>query len=46
MYDISSLHLLNIIDVHLILWGRDNSLSNDENFKAVYTFIQDCGRFN
>lgn len=37
MYDISSLHLLNIIDVHLIhvLWGRDNSLSNDENFKAV-----------
>lgn len=47
MYNLLSLNFLNIIDVHLLLWG-DNTLSYDENikiFKEVHTFIQKCGRF-
>lgn len=36
------------LNVHLIILGN-KSLSDDENvkiFKAVHTFIQNCGRFN
>lgn len=48
MYNLLSLNILNIIDVHSILWG-DKSVSADKNvkrFKAVNTFIEKCGRFN
>lgn len=42
-----SLQLFKIlIDVNLILWG-DKFLSDDGNvkmFKAVHTFIHECGR--
>lgn len=37
-----------LVHVHLIILGN-KSLSDDENvkiFKAVHTFIQNCGRFN
>jgi hypothetical protein len=48
MNKLLSFNYINIIDVHLMLWG-DKSLSeaqNTEIFKIIHLFLNACGHFS